>query len=264
MTAFLVTTASGFTRVENENALAIIAASEEQALAFAQAYRGNDPRSAWSDADAVDLEGDTPAATSLPGLGIEITVDDGSDPFKVFSESAGLSVLSAAVVAGGSGWEVNDIVTLEGGTFVRPATLRVATVSTDAAATLTVVDPGIYSVLPTGTQNATGPGGAGLTVNTIAGQQHTLANVAASLVGPLNLRDEIEGAAVNATTRVLTIASISDGIGDAEVTVRYLLNGVALPTYTEAIVDDGIAGAVLSVEWVAAPVYPQLVRAMTA
>jgi hypothetical protein len=262
MTAFLVTAASGFTRVNNENVLAVIAASEAQALAFAQGYRGNDPKAAWADADIIDIEGETAAAASLPGLGIEIVVDDGVAPFKVFSESTGLSVLSAAVVAGGTGWEVADIVTLAGGTFTRPATFTVASVNSGAVTGLTLLDPGVYSVLPTGTQNATGPGGAGLTVNTITGQQHTLANVAASLVGPLNLRDEIAGAAVNATTRILTIAAIADGIGDAAVTVRYLLNGVALPTYTDEIVDEGIAGAVLTLEWVASPVYPQLVRAM--
>jgi len=262
MTAFQITAGSRTTRIDNATVLTVVAATEAQALAFAQGWRDTDPKMAWTGATVIDIEADTPAATSLDGLGISVTVNDGVTPFTVFSRSQGPSVLSGAVVAGGADYTVDDVVTLVGGTFTRAATFTVSAVTSGAVTGLTLLDPGVYRELPTGTlATTTADGGTGLTIGTVTSQQHTLANVAASLVGLLNARGDIDGARFNATTRVLTVSSIADGKGDDAVTVEYLLNGVALPTYTEAIVDEGSAAAVLTVEFVASPVYPQLVRA---
>jgi hypothetical protein len=69
------------------------------------------------------------------------------------------------IVSGGSGYVVGDAITLVGGTFTTAITFTVATVSGTAVATLTLVNGGTYSVLPTGTLTTTTTGaGTGLTL----------------------------------------------------------------------------------------------------
>lgn len=58
------------------------------------------------------------------------------------------AVKSAAVSAGGSGYQVGDILTLAGGTSTSSCTLTVATLSGSAVATVTVSRVGAYSIIP--------------------------------------------------------------------------------------------------------------------
>lgn len=72
------------------------------------------------------------------------------------------------VVAGGSGYSVNDLITLDGGTFSRAAVLRVLTLSTDAVATVSIEDAGVYSVTPSdpvAQDTVAPPGGSAATFN---------------------------------------------------------------------------------------------------
>lgn len=77
---------------------------------------------------------------------------------------------TAAVNAGGSNYAVGDTVALTptGGTQLRPAVVKIATLSGSAAATVTVLIPGIFQGNPTAfAQSSTTGSGSGLTLNTL-------------------------------------------------------------------------------------------------
>jgi hypothetical protein len=68
------------------------------------------------------------------------------------------------IVSGGTGYTVNDAITLVGGTFTQSITFTVASVSGGVVTGLTATNGGTYSVLPTGTLSTTGGTGTGLTL----------------------------------------------------------------------------------------------------
>lgn len=73
-----------------------------------------------------------------------------------------------AVVSGGSGYAVNDLITLTGGTFSVPTILRVTTVSATVITAVSIEQPGVYSVAPTDpvAQGSVSPaGGSAATFN---------------------------------------------------------------------------------------------------
>lgn len=74
-------------------------------------------------------------------------------------------VSAAAVVAGGSGYAVNDILSVVGGAGERIAQLKVATVTGTAVATVTVEEEGAYTTNPTNPVSVVGGGGNGATFN---------------------------------------------------------------------------------------------------
>jgi uncharacterized protein len=95
-----------------------------------------------------------------------VRVTDGTD-----TVASGLvnqvGAASATKVSGGSGYAVNDTITLTGGTFTTAAVLKVASVSAGAITGVTVMTPGSYSVLPTNpvSQGTTSGSGTGATFN---------------------------------------------------------------------------------------------------
>jgi hypothetical protein len=74
---------------------------------------------------------------------------------------------SATPQAGGSGYAVNDTITLAGGTFTQATILKVASLSGSAVATVTVQTAGSYSVTPSNpvAQGSTSGSGSGGTFN---------------------------------------------------------------------------------------------------
>ena len=74
-----------------------------------------------------------------------------------------IGVVTAVVSAGGSGYVVGDVLTVSGGTQTTAATLRVATVSTGAVATVTIVNVGAYTATPTNPVSVTGGTGTSAT-----------------------------------------------------------------------------------------------------
>jgi hypothetical protein len=72
--------------------------------------------------------------------------------------------LTQTIVNGGTGYTVNDNITVVGGTFTTACTFIVASVSGGVVTGLTVNNAGTYSVLPTGTLSTTGGTGTGLTL----------------------------------------------------------------------------------------------------
>lgn len=192
---------------------------------------------------------------------LSVNVLDSSPVLELLTTGATGGAISAAVTAGGSGYSANDILTCVGGTFTRAATFRVLTESAGAVATIELVDPGEYTVFPSGALATTvaPSGGSSCTLTPVFSNDHYY-NRLAEMVGLLNATSIIAGAAldIGAATPLLTIAAIGDAIGDKKVEAEYRMDGVAIPGFLGAITDEGIAAAVLSVAVIAAPVVPKL------
>jgi hypothetical protein len=79
-------------------------------------------------------------------------------------DNGGKQVVAAAVAAGGSGYKVGDLLTLQGGASLTAAQLVVTSVDTSGAVTgVTIVADGAYTVLPTNPVAVTGGTGSGAT-----------------------------------------------------------------------------------------------------
>lgn len=73
------------------------------------------------------------------------------------------SCTAAAVNAGGSGYAVNDVLTVSGGTATIPVELVVTGVSSGAVTTVRISQSGAYTVTPSNPVSVTGGGGTGAT-----------------------------------------------------------------------------------------------------
>lgn len=69
--------------------------------------------------------------------------------FGAASDPVNLYYSQVSIGAGGTGYAMGDVVTVDGGTFTRPARLRVIQLAGSAAFVFAVEDGGAYSVLPT-------------------------------------------------------------------------------------------------------------------
>lgn len=87
-------------------------------------------------------------------------------------------VSASAVVSGGTGYAVNDIVELSGGTYTIKARAKVASVSGSAVTGLQIIQPGSYTVSISGTQSTTSitGSGTGLTITATSGTWSTPQN----------------------------------------------------------------------------------------
>jgi len=75
-------------------------------------------------------------------------------------------VTNAVIAAGGSGYTALDVLTVVGGSYTKPARLRVDTVGgSNAVTAVTVIDPGEYLSPPANPVPVTGGTGAGATFN---------------------------------------------------------------------------------------------------
>jgi hypothetical protein len=78
--------------------------------------------------------------------------------------TATMSAATRSIVNGGTGYTLNDTITVSGGTFTTAASFTVSAVSGGVVTTLIAANGGTYSVLPTGTLSTTGGTGTGLTI----------------------------------------------------------------------------------------------------
>lgn len=247
------------------NGVIVFAADATDAKAVAKAMHPNDPAAMWTAATATEIVEDTDYAD----FDLHIVIQDSTPVIDLEVVPSGSSAVSTVVTAGGTGYSVNDILTVAGGTFTRAATWRVLTLSTTAVATVELVDPGVYSVVPTGALATTvaPAGGTGCTLTVTFGAA-TFGNLLAAAVGDLNAESIIAGAALDmgdGSAPKLTIASAGDGLGDRTVTVDVRrVNGAdktPIASLTGAVTDNGVAGAALSVVFDATPVAAIPVRA---
>jgi len=174
---------------------------------------------------------------------------------------------SIALNSGGvATYVVDEILTAAGGTFTRAATFRVITVSTGVITAIELVDPGDYTVAPTPlTANpVTGGGGTAATIDltmALEGSYHSLlARLTTSLAAFADLTASLDLSEGAAGARLLTLATVGDGIGDAAIEVEFRHNGTAETVLVSTIVDEGIAAAVLTAAIPATPIAPPRIR----
>ena len=79
--------------------------------------------------------------------------------------SKGSGATSAAVVSGGTGYSVGDLLTVEGGTASFPCVIRVTSVNAGVITAALARTPGVYSANPANPVSVTGGGGTGATFN---------------------------------------------------------------------------------------------------
>jgi hypothetical protein len=150
---------------------------------------------------------------------------------------------------------VDEILTAAGGTVTatgREATFRVTSVSTGVIDGIELVDPGDYIVAPSLTANAvTGGGGSGALMDLTLAADGSWFDLAGRAVTLLNAQAAIAGASVDfseggAGTRLFTCSDVADAFGDGTLTFELRKNGSALPQLVSTLVDEGIAGAVIT------------------
>jgi hypothetical protein len=79
------------------------------------------------------------------------------------------SVSAPAINSGGTGYTVNDVLTLSGGTFTSASTFTVTTVSSGVITGLSLTTTGNYTARPTTPASVTGGTGTGATVTPVGG-----------------------------------------------------------------------------------------------
>lgn len=204
------------------------------------------------------------ADAAMANWRFRIAILDSSPVVDVKTSTPALGVVTVAVAAGGTGYSVNDILTISGGTSTRAATARVTSVSTGAVDGVELVDPGEYTVAPATSAAATTGGGTGCTLDT-TNDNDRMANHLASLVGLLNATSPIAGAAIDmgaASNPLLTVASGSGGddLGDKKVIAEVFSpivtetggqrsQDVAIPGFVGTVTDEGAASAALTVAY---------------
>jgi len=277
MPAFLVELPAeepGQSSVNGANKMVIFASNSADALAAAQGQFSGDPNAMWAGATATQIIS-APSLVPHSGYILRIVVEDASPVIdktaKLVSTATlldgGIAVAEQpTIVAGGTGYSDNDILTVVGGTVAtggRAATMRVVaqTAGVIDAGGVDIVDPGDYAVAPTPlVANAvTGGGGSGATMTLVlstAGYETLIGRI----VTLLNQDAQIAGAAIDMSeggtgVRLLTISSVGDALGDLKV-VEFMggEGGINIPGLLSTVVDEGIAAAVLTIAIPASPI----------
>lgn len=122
------------------------------------------------------------AYTSFPSLAITAPTTAGG--VQATATPAVMIANAATIASGGTGYAVNDIVTLSGGTPVVTATFTVTAVSGGVVTAVTSTNFGTYSVLPSNPVSTTGGTGSGLTLNVTwaVGTTFTITNAGSGYV----------------------------------------------------------------------------------
>lgn len=179
---------------------------------------------------------------------VKSVVDSTPDYFLLNNlEASGTPV----VAAGGTGYAVDDVLTVSGGTSVTPTTLRVVTVSTGVITEVEIVEPGLYSVAPTNDVSVTGGGGTG------AEFTMTYTNLVTFLANHLILAS---GFGTEADNGLKTVTAFSTSGTHVEVSETLVADASAAAEADIVAVGYQFASATLDVD--ATPgSYPRLVRA---
>lgn len=260
MPAFLIQVPDGGRQlIGGADSMVVFATNETEAREAAAAHFDGDGNQLWlTVASATQLAN----ASNLSGLSCFCTISGGSVSSNILARGLGehQSISAGVPNAGGASYVVDDIVTVAGGDAVRPATLRVITVSTGSITAVEVVDPGEYRTLPPLTANAvTGGTGNSATIDLTAVAAGSYESALASVVRALNADPQIAGASLDMSegasgARLLTLSDAGDGIGDATVVFQVRQNGQPLSALVSTITDGGAAGAALTVAVPASPV----------
>lgn len=244
-----------------------------QARAVAAAYVEGDSNTAWANADVTDLSVAQDFAHMVFGMRIEPMSPDPDIDIEQFMPAGKVLSAVSAIETAGTGYQVNNVLTVAGGTAVRPATVRVKTVGGGGEITsVAVVDPGdAYTVDPTVAGNAvTGGNGSGAELDLVLVSDHYLNHIG-KMVTNLNAQNDIAGAAVDldsGASGLLTIASGGGGddLGDKTVTAKFFNEAdgakLAIPGLLGTVTHEGNANAALSVALVSNPIAGNVIAAM--
>lgn len=255
-----------FNTMDSTHALLVSAGSVADARSICKHYRyfGVSP-AAWDAATVTEITDNVATSSGVAaGMSLGIVVPDASTTFNVMATGV-LGVESAAVAAGGTGYSVNDILTVAGGTFSRSARFRVTSLSGSSVNGISLADPGEYSVVPSATQSTTvsPAGGTGCTLTAFVGSSTSFSSVISHAVSLLNARSDISNASLDlsAATPLLTVAGAADNLGDKTLNVSFYpaklydgsgaqlsQDGIPLAGLVGTITDQGAVGAALTVE----------------
>ena len=103
------------------------------------------------------------STTGGTGTGCTLTLTFSATGWTLKRQSQ--EAVSATIQAGGTGYAVNDIVTLSGGTVVQAAQFKVTTVSSGAITAVSLWTRGNYQIIPANPVSLTGGSGTGGTLN---------------------------------------------------------------------------------------------------
>lgn len=260
--AFYVLTlrsSNGMTIVDGINQLHLNADTEADAIAVANSFSDKDCN-VWS-AALIEIIGSTDdfvgysMRVTLQPSGIVVTsVPDGSEEGIDYNNNED---------AGGSGYTVNDILTLTGGTFSRAAQVKVTSVSGGVVTGVVQHDPGLYSELPPNPTATTGGTGTGCTMSINPATQNSglsLETMLATLITDLNAHPSISGASIDMgpagffSDPEITVADAGDNLGDQTMVVEWVLNNQGLTGWIETLTHEGVAAAALTLTLDAPPV----------
>lgn len=283
MPAFLVELplSGGKTLIGASDSLIVFALNAADARAMAANHVSGDSDALWLSAQTTVTE--IIAGTTLPAnFELEVLIhNDGAGAgiaipavYRARGGTGNVALQSVTIGdAAGLSYVDDEIVTVNGGTFTRAATVRCE--GTGAVTAVDLVDPGEYTVLPTLDEMTTTTSGGGddaLTLDGVAAEENSYEVLLGQMVTLLNGDPEIANAAVDmsellAGTRLFTISSIADDIGDSTVLARLgAPHSGDIPSLVGAIVHEGIAGAVLTFALpaigAATTVMPILLRAL--
>jgi len=102
--------------------------------------------------------------SSGSGTGAKFTVTYTDTAWEVLVDYEEQEATAAVISAAGTGYTENDIVTVVGGTYTDPCTVRIDTVSAGVPTAVTIITAGEYSTTPSNAAATSGGTGSGLTL----------------------------------------------------------------------------------------------------
>jgi len=266
MPAFIVELppSGGKTLIGASDSFVVFALDAADARAVAANHVSGDSDALWNSAQTTVTQ--IVVGTTLPAdYELEVLIhNDGAGAgiaipavYRARGGAGNVALAQGGVVgaAAGATYADDEIVTAVGGTFTRAATWRVTGQTGGAVDTVELEDPGEYTILPDMNEIVTTTGGAGdgnLTIDGVAALAESYEVLLGQMVTLLNGDPEIAGAKCEmseglAGPRLFTVAAIADDIGDSTVLIRLgSPHAGDIPSLVGAIVDGGIAGAVLT------------------
>ena len=245
------------------NKMVVFAADTAGAIDAAQGEFDGDSSAMWGGATATEIV----TETGITGHTLRASIIDASPLIDVLVEGPGIAVGAVALNDGGTAtYVVDEILTAVGGTFTRAATFRIITVNTGVITAVELVDPGDYTVAPpTLTANPVTGGSGTVALLDLTMQTDGYEVLLGKLVTGLNADAQIADADIDlsegaAGTRLLTVSSISDALGDLDLVINMSKNGSPNANLLSTVTDGGIAAAVLTVAIPASPiVFPRVI-----
>jgi hypothetical protein len=191
------------------------------------------------------------------------------DKFIALATGSGATAISS-IVAAGTGYAVDDVITVSGGTGTFPVKIRVLTISGGTITSARIEEGGAYTAAPTNPVAVTGPGNDDATFNlTFASNGWTLrrrtkkavsATVGAGGSGGTNGTQTVT---VVGGVGVTTAAQFSVTVSGGAITAVLSLVTAGLyeevPTNPVAVTGASLTGATLNVTWTAATTSDQVV-----